>query len=350
MRRGTKKIRKVFTGSREYYIYDLDKDFFGKTKRIYGATEAELKEKVAAAEAERATLLEIYKPNGNKLSDYVLFYFKCAVTQESMATIKRLTTLFENAIFGSKIDKNIDEITQDEMQVFYNKMVLKFEQISIDEITEVLKKTFALAEQNKITCQVDFSSIRKEVPSSGAVATAYIMSPKEFDSILSFCFADECRKYGINELVIIFMMLTGFRFQDIRVLKAQNINLEEKRVLIRGRSYPLSDKCVEWIEMQIEAGRLPECNAENDRLFFINSHGNQLTMQSVHSTIRNITKACGLPKGITTKTIRKAFIVHELDNGVTPRQVKDNLRSPSVREIMNAQGEYNLQTSIGQFN
>lgn len=27
MRRGTKEIRKVFTGSREYYVYDLDKDF-----------------------------------------------------------------------------------------------------------------------------------------------------------------------------------------------------------------------------------------------------------------------------------------------------------------------------------
>ena len=42
MRRGTKEIRKVFTGSREYYVYDLDKDFFGKSKRIYAATEGEL--------------------------------------------------------------------------------------------------------------------------------------------------------------------------------------------------------------------------------------------------------------------------------------------------------------------
>ena len=222
MRRGTKEIRKVFTGSREYYVYDLDKDFFGKSKRIYAATEGELKEKIAAAEAERTAVLETYRPVGKKLSDYVRFYFKCAVTQEAIPTIKKLTTLFDNAVFDSPIDKNIDEITQEDMQKFYNTIVLKFEQVNIDKITDVLKKTFTLAKEAGITCQFNLSDIRKTVPAAGTVSTAYIMSPKELESLLSFCIAEDCVKYGVNELVAIFTMLTGFRFQDINTMKAKD--------------------------------------------------------------------------------------------------------------------------------
>lgn len=347
MRRGTKEIRKVFTGSREYYVYDLDKDFFGKTKRLYAATEGELKEKIAAAEAERTAILETYRPVGKKLSDYVNFYFKCAVSQEAIPTIKKLTTLFENAVFNSPIDKNIDEITQDEMQEFYNGAVLKFEQVNIDKLTDVLKKTFILAEEAGIACQVDLSKIRKKVPAAGTLSTAYIMSPKELESLLSFCIAEDCVKYGVNELVAIFTMLTGFRFQDINTMKAKDINLEESTVTIGKKKYPLSAQCVSWLESQIEIGRLPECNEENDRLLFLNSYGNPLTMQSVHSTIRTITRVCGLPKGITTKTIRKAFIVSELENGVAPRKIKDSLHMQAIRDVMNVKDEYDLQNNIG---
>ena len=34
MKKGTKTIRKVCTGSNEYYVYDLDEDFLGKRKRL----------------------------------------------------------------------------------------------------------------------------------------------------------------------------------------------------------------------------------------------------------------------------------------------------------------------------
>lgn len=82
MRRGTKEIRKVFTGSREYYVYDLDKDFFGKSKRIYAATEGELKEKIAAAEAERTAVLETYRPVGKKTFRLCAFLFQvCCYTR-----------------------------------------------------------------------------------------------------------------------------------------------------------------------------------------------------------------------------------------------------------------------------
>ena len=291
--------------------------------------------------------METYRPVGKKLSDYVRFYFKCAVTQEAIPTIKKLTTLFDNAVFDSPIDKNIDEITQEDMQKFYNTIVLKFEQVNIDKITDVLKKTFTLAKEAGITCQFNLSDIRKTVPAAGTVSTAYIMSPKELESLLSFCIAEDCVKYGVNELVAIFTMLTGFRFQDINTMKAKDINLEEKTATIDKKKYPLSDQCVSWIESQIEIGRLPECREENDRLLFLNSYGNPLTMQSVHSTIRNITRVCGLPKGITTKTIRKAFIVSELENGTKPKEIKDNLHMQSIREVMNIKDEYDLQVSIG---
>lgn len=349
MRRGTKEIRKVFTGSKEYYIYDLDKDFFGKTKRLYADSEGELKEKIAAAEAERKVILETYRPVGKKLSDYVCFYFKCSISKSAMVDIKRLTVLFENAVFGSKIDKNIDEITEEEMQEFYNGAVLKFQEDSIKEITKVLEKSFVLAKQSGVETQFDLSKIKKSVPDARTVQSPYIMTPKEYELMLSYCISDDCTRYGVNELALIFLMMTGLKFADVKQLKVNDLDMENKTVAIRGEKYSLSEKCVSWLDMQIKSKKIPEVTPENDRLLFVNSYGRELTSQSFHTTVSKVTKRCGLPKGIAGKTIRKAYFVSELDKGVLPQELMERLRLPNVREILSAQDEYMIRNSIRQF-
>lgn len=349
MRRGTKTIRKVFTGSKEYYIYDLDKDFFGKTKRLYADSENELKEKIAAAEAERKVILETYRPVGKKLSDYVCFYLKCSISKSAMVDIKRLTVLFENAVFDSKIDKNIDEITENEIQEFYNGAVLKFQEDSIKEITKVLEKTFILAGQSGIEIQFDLSKIKKNVPDARIVQSPYIMTPKEYELMLSYCISDDCTRYGVNELAIIFLMMTGLKFADVKQIKIKDVDTENKVVTIGEKQYLLSDKCVSWLNMQVKSGKIPAITPENERLLFVNSYGRELTSQSFHTTVSKITKRCGLPKGIAGKTIRKAYFVSELANGVLPQELMERLHLSNIREVLDAQDEYMIRNSIRQF-
>lgn len=151
MRKGTKKIRKVFTGTQEYWVYDLDEDEFGKRKRLYAKTEGELKQKIEQAEKEKREKIARYKPKTSLLSDYVRYYFKNAVGNIPSREIKRLLKMFEKIVFGSEIDKDMNTITTKEMQDFYAALIEKYPYESVQEIDKILRKTYTLANQDGVS-------------------------------------------------------------------------------------------------------------------------------------------------------------------------------------------------------
>ena len=126
MRKGTKTIRKVRTHNNEYYIYDLEEDIFGKRPRLYAKSEEEMLKKIEQAEEKRKSDLMKQTPKGKGLKEFVLFYFKNIVGSVPSVHIKRLMNLFENAVFGSSIDRDMDEITADEIKEFYDNLIDKY--------------------------------------------------------------------------------------------------------------------------------------------------------------------------------------------------------------------------------
>lgn len=344
MRKGTKEIRKVFTGIREYYVYDLDEDAFGKCKRLYGKTKGELEEKIARAKAERKAVLNVYKPKTKQLSEYVNYYFKNAVGSIPSRNIKRLLTLFERTVFNSEIDKEIDTITEEEMQNFYDNLHLKFPLRSVQEADEILRKVFDLATED-FDLSFDFSKVKTPTSEVETTTANYIMTPKEFDDMLDFCIADNCTRYGSNERIIIFCMLTGAKLSFTKTLRVNNVNLQDKKVVVGSKTLPLSARAVEWIETQMADGNLPSSLQENE-LLFTNSNGVSPTLQSIQYTIQSITKRCGFPKGITGKTIVKAYVISELDKGVSPEELTIRLGLRNRMAIADIQAEYEVRQAL----
>lgn len=365
MRKGTKGIRKVFTGTNEYYVYDLDENIFGKRKRLYAKTEGELKEKIEEAEQERNLSLALYKPKTKILSDYVRYYFKNAVGNIPSRDIKRLIILFERSVFESEIDKDIDTITEAELQNFYDDLIEKFPLESVKDIDRVLRKTFKLSNKEGLT-SFDFKKIKLPKNNVSSVNVSYILNPEEFESMLSFCIADNCTRYGKNQLLIIFSMMTGLKLSSIKKLTPKDFDLEKKLVFTENRFFPLSEKCVLWLKQQVSNNFISlandniddKINTENKFIgitrytssennpVFINSNGTSPTLQSVQSTISSIAKRCGLPKGITGKTLCKSYIISELENGATIEQLCERFRYKNRRSITDIQDEYEIRKTL----
>lgn len=332
MRKGTKGIRKVFTGSGEYYVYDLDEDSFGKRKRIYAKSESELKEKVAQAERERQLVLAAQKPQSNLLSECVKFYFKNAIGKLSATDIKRLMTLAENTIYGSMIDVNIDLITSDAMQAFFDKLCAVYHPSSVKEIKEVLQKTFALLET-----EMNFDDIRIDAK---ATPVSCIITPSEYESVIEYCLLDNCTRFGKNEQIILFCMMTGISLSAAKKLNRSDVDLDAKNFTIAGKTYPLSDKASAWMQEQILSGSL------NDSPLFVNGNGVSPTLQSIQSSIDSITKRLGLPKGLTGKTLTKSYIIWQLDKGMTAEALTEYFSYKDKFKIQEIYNEYKVRVEL----
>lgn len=370
MRKGTKKIRKVFTGTQEYWVYDLDEDEFGKRKRLYAKTEGELKQKIEQAEKEKREKIARYKPKTSLLSDYVRYYFKNAVGNIPSREIKRLLKMFEKIVFGSEIDKDMNTITTKEMQDFYAALIEKYPYESVQEIDKILRKTYTLANQDGVS-NFNYDEVTLPETELKGTSTSYILSPDEYENLFSFCLADNCTRYGRNELIIIFLMFTGLKVSVIKSLTAKDFDLEKGYVIVKGKPFKLSEQCVNWLRWQAanhiiplqwdieteeygftgnEAGKKkemestqPELSYNPDAPVFVNSNGVFPTLQSLQSTISAITRRCGLPKGVTSKTLYKSYIISELSKGVSVEELCERFGYKNRRYITDIQDEYEVQ-------
>lgn len=341
MRKGTKQIRRVNTGTGEYYVYDLDADAFGKRKRLYGKSEEEIREKIRQAQQEKQVRTSVYKPKTKLLSEYILYYFRHAVGSIAFREISRLTNLCEKVIFSNEINKSIDEISSEDINSFYDYLATKYASDNVKDIDNILRKVFEIAknegtvevnifEENNITLPafcIDSPAINHKV--------SYILKPEEFESLLTFCIEDNCMRYGKNEQVIIFCMLTGLKFSALKKIKVNDIDLEKNIISCEGREVSLSARAVDWLTRQKEQGSLP-----SDDLLFINSNGVSPTAQSIQYTLDSITKRQGFPKGITGAMLWKSYVISELDKGTTPNDICRQLGFSTVNSIVQIQDEY----------
>lgn len=332
MRKGTKKIRKVFNGTSDYYVYDLDEDAFGKRKRLYAKSESELKMKIEQAEQERQLMLAAQRPLGTQLSECSKFYFKNSVGKISASDIKRLMILFENTVYGSKIDTDINKLTAEDIQAFLNKLSEIYHFWSVNEIKNTLEKIFDLYEQ-----EVDFSTIKVD---STISPTSSIITPSEYEEVIEYCILDNCTKCGKNELLLLFCLFTGIALSKAKKLNKSDLDFESKTFTVEGRTYPLSDRAVSWLQEQILAGTL------EDSPLFINGNGVSPSLQSIQSTIDSITRRLGLPKGLTGKTLTKSYIVWQISKGVSAETLTEYFGYKDKFKVQNIYDEYKVRTEL----
>ena len=333
MRKGTKGIRRVNTGTGEYYVYDLDEDALGKRKRLYAKTEAELKEKIAQAERERDLVLAAQRPQSKKLSDCIKYFFKNSIGKIPSSDIKRLLTLFGNTVDGSSIDMDIDKLTEADIQSFLDKTSEIYHRQSVMELRGYLQKVFELYEQENVS----FDNIKIN---DDMQPVSTIVTPAEYEEIIEYCLLDNCTKCGRNELIFLFSLFTGLPFSKLKKLNKSDLDFEKNQFMIDGVSYPLNDKASAWLKEQLLAGTL------NDVPLFINSNNVSPSLQSIQTTVDAITRHLGLPKGLTGKSITKSYIVWRIHNGTTPEELTNYFGFKDKFKVRNIYDEYKVRTEL----
>jgi len=344
MRKGTKTIRKVRTHNNEYYIYDLDEDIFGKRPRLYAKTEEEMKEKIKQAEEKRKFDLQKQTPKGKSLKEYVLFYFKNIIGTIPSVHIKRLLNLFENAVFGSGIDHNMDEITADEIKEFYDGLIDKYPIDSVKEIDTVLRNTFTLSNNAKVT-DFDYSDVPvPEIQEDGRSFSEYIAEDAELEKMLNFCLLDNCQRYKSNELIITFALLTGLSFDDIFKILCKDVDLNSAAVLIGDRSFPLEERTVEWLKKMNDEGKLNITDYSSDDEFLFTT--TKATSQTLLLTLKAIAKRCGLPKGITRKSLHKACLIQRMEKGASPAELYKKYGYKNAKDVIKIWDDYTVRKAL----
>ena len=340
MRKGTKKIRYVSTKNNSYYVFDLDEDITGKRRRLYADTEEELKRKIAEAESERKLQLFYQTPTGCRLKDYVVFYFKNAVGNIPSVKIKHLLDLFEKTVFDSEIDRDMTELTADELYLFYKKLLDKYPEKSVLEIHDTLGRTFALANSTNAT-DFDYSQVKFPEKANEVFSREYIMDSQEMAELLKYCLNDNCRKYGSNELVIVLALYTGLSFSKISRIRTSDVNLEESFLFSDGRKIPLSGECTAWLKKIREQGLVSDTE-----YLFTNRKGTAIYPAGVNVTVGQIANRCGMPNGINSKSLHKAYVLAELEKGVLPETLRDRFGYKSVSAVLAIQSDYQVRKAL----
>lgn len=352
-----RKIRKVTTGSGTYFVYDLVVDSSGKRKRVYGKSIDEVKKKIEAAEQERKHSLSYQKPNNTNLREYIMFYFKSVVGTIHATRLNRLINIVDNAVSRTQLNRDVQSITREEIAEFYVKLSHKYSFKDVIDIIDVLRKTFALAAESglEVVDISDIASPQKEdvIP----YASGYIMAEKELVQLRNYCIQENCVMYGINELVLIFCLFTGLRFQKAKTIHSYDVNLEKKIIVVDDKPFPLTEECCQWLEQMRESKILEmpsaqECTDSSigitryTNLLFVNKLGNSPTVNSLKGTLTAITNRLGMPLGIISKTIHQAVIISELEKGVSEKELAKRYGYKTERAISNIRAAYILQNKF----
>lgn len=355
--RKKKQIRQVHTGGGLYYVYDLDMDAMGKVRRVYGRTEAEVKEKIEKAKEERQLALSFQKPNNTNLKEYVMFYFKNVVGQVRASKIKQQINLMDNAVFHSKMNRDILSITPDDVAGFYVKLSEKYSYQNLKDIADILQKTFELAAASGLAV-ADISEVpipQKEVAKQ--IQSGYIMTGKELEQLRDFCIKENCVRYGRNEMLLLFCLFTGLRYQKVFGLRGCDVDLAKHTVAVNGIDFPLSEKCCQWLEQARQSQMLEIPSAEEcaeggvgitryTNVLFTNAKGKSPSVTALQYTLSSILNQCGFPAGINSKTIHQAVILSELENGVSEQELARRYGYKSLTAIHTVRDAYIVQKTL----
>lgn len=325
-RKRLNNIRVAQVNGNKYFVYDLEEDTLGKRKRIYAKTEGELKEKIEQAAKEKDMSLNSKIPKTDDLKSWVIFFLKASVGKNAAPIIKRWAKISENAIYNSQINKNISEISSQEIENFILDSLNTFPEENVRDLEQILRGVFEISSKTGRT-KISFPEI-KFPEEKTSVNEKYYMTDTELDILLKFCFLDDCKKYSKKELVITLALLTGIKCSDLLKLTRSDFCLSQNCIRLRDEQIPLSRTATEWLEEQERRGVMQISTYHYDPETSINTKigdgtelvfcfdGKKLLSSNVQHTLRLLLVRCGLPKGITMLTIHKSFLVNEIRRGV----------------------------------
>ena len=377
-----------------YFAFDYYESEFGKRKRIYAETKEKLEEKLQHIKEEEERRLLMYLPKNSMLKDWCEYYFRSLIGKSSAGELKRIVELFKSFVYGTDIDRDMTEITVDDMNRFYLIMQTKYDIKSVIKVDEVIRKIFLTANEHGIKT-FDFSEIPvpekivskqfNEVPSN------YIPSAAEMELMLNQCMTST--SFGTLAWVISFALMTGIPLPRIAELTNKDFDFENKTVKTKKGIVPMDDKCIEWLKSvivkkncmidkespespypitcyslseKLPSGCTPDeiiaymaehteirnefvkeyMNLKPDDFMFISRKNSPVCLSNVQRILRTVAAKCNIPKGITGKSLHKAYIVAELNKGKSPELLKARYGYKKESDILEIKADYDVRNML----
>ncbi len=365
MRKGTKTIRKVSTGSGEYYVYDLEADIHGKRRRLYGKSIEEVEEKIKQATKEKEIRMESQKPTSSKLSDFGNYYFKCMVGEKHATVLQREYTRFESAIKDSEIDFCLTDKDGNSyfiegrkeksdllgrLTAYYQKIMATYNSQAQEEIFGILKETEKTAKKlGAIPADADW-----KVPEAQFTTEwdfEHFLSEKELNTLIDYCIEDKCKKFSINEAFILLISLTGIPIADVLKLKKKDVKFTDTGADItvsRGttKKHEIIIKADQRFKETVQALAQYEIfNLKKPNELFVVTGDKKIHFTSVTNTLKRIGNYCGFPDGVTIASLQKAVMILDYKKGMTVPELMEKYKKKSGT-IENIIAEYELKKSL----
>lgn len=338
MKTEKKEISRLLVKGNYYYIYDFV-HVDGKRERIYGKTEEETRSKVTELEQEKMEYWNSIDFKNKKLAEMIDYYVQFhrgdihGKKLQAMLSLKKAH--FENA----EINRPVNELTLEEVQEFYDTIRRNCTPTKIKQVHQLLEDVFEFAMEHGIVMLFDYHEIdtQKKETSDGR----YIPTPSELGKLKDIC--EECldedtMKSRRGVLLYIFGLLSGIPVATGARIRNTDFDLENGTVKISRTvkavdEYHLLKECVDWLKKCDESGELyitgknsEGCyrglkDDETEWYVFSNTDLEVLPIMTQSHQLNYLLERAGLPYSTTFKTIRKAFIVKELLNGVSIEDV-----------------------------
>lgn len=158
-----------------------------------------------------------------------------------------------------------------------------------------------------------------------------ILSPEEIVSLASKI--DVNKKLELrNRAMLELLFATGMRVSELINLKVNDINLEKKYLICKGkgekrRVIPFSETTKKWLKKYISVYK---DEISSSIYLFFNSKGEKLTRQRLWEIIKDLRIKSGLKKQVSPHVFRHSFATQLLEGGADLRSVQEMLGHSSI--------------------
>ncbi|MDE6832804.1 MAG: tyrosine-type recombinase/integrase [Ruminococcus sp.] len=336
MKKKNYKIKKIETEDRFYYFYEMEWNLYGKRERFYAPTEEELWEKLQHTEDERLKYLMTSFPENNVLNDYINFYFKGQLCIGNPIEMKSDLLFIRTITSGSEIDRNITELSAEDIQSYYNKLTALHSSEEIIRLHEIFTEIFQSFNHIGIKTP-DLNSI--QIPDIKKVKNKYeriLLSENEMETLMIQCLGS---RNSNNAFVVIFALHTGIYLNDIFEIRNHDIQLDDSAVNVKGKTVPICPECLEWLKE-----RLADKAGESDILYknpeqkeniirnylknnsegylFTNARGKKTTFYPAANFLKNIAEKSGISRSITPLSLHCSYLADAIKNGADIEELK----------------------------
>lgn len=261
----------------------------------------------------------VYDPLILKYLDYLKYECKYAknTINSYMYELKAYQLYFKN--------KNILNITNDDLKKYIQKSSTKSENTSISHKITVLKNFYNFLLDDGLINKNPCTSLK--MPKKAKLLPIYL-TIEEINKLLDLKLDNpyDYRDKAILEL----LYATGIRISELVNLKISNIDFKEDliRVLGKGskeRIIPITDEAKSHLDKYIYTYRPIILKNKNTEFVFLNRYGKPISRQSVFKFIKLECLKKGIKKDISPHTIRHTFATHLLQNGADLRVIQELL-------------------------